>query len=118
MFLCGDVDLNPDCMRKETQVGGPGVLHLTERVSYVLKVAFRRLGHEVKVWITTDHPTRAYSDAGDFLELAEIKNIVNMVFATFFECKYEVDTTIEFLEKNDLIPPSDESIEYWKDKER
>lgn len=110
MFLVGSVDLNPNCMRRES-----GTMSLLTRdVASVLKVVFRRLGHEVNVFIDPDSPTRAFSDAGDHLELGEIKTIVNVVFAVFVQT-YDVFDTIKRLEELDIIPPADMQLSFWEE---
>lgn len=91
---------------------------MTSELASLLRVVFLRLGHDIKVWVITDHPTRAYSDSGDWKEVADIKNLVNMTFAVYFECGCDIDASIRFLEKNDLMPPAEESVEYWSSKER
>ena len=76
-----------------------------------LKVVFRRLGHNVRVYATTNFDCKVRSDHGDITEEQDIMHMTNVIFTAFYASDYDADKTLEALEKQGLIPAIDTELD-------
>lgn len=102
-IYAGRIDLNPSCIGSDS---GHVDVELCKRAQGLLKVVFFRLGHNMRIYVTTGEPTSASADSEDEQEEREIKNIVNIVFFTYFQCEYNAIQTMRLLEECKFIPPA------------
>lgn len=71
----------------------------------LLRVVFRRLGHNVRIYFTSATDSRVRSDSMDIQERRDIEHIANVTMMAFYDADYDPDVAMGFLEELKLVPP-------------